>query len=357
MSVIQTEVITPSLAMQFRQSASLVSAPPDWIDSASQNADYWYLLSGSRVFSLLEEPRSARTPTPDSKGNVASEIVYDFPLSEGKSWCPSDPPPSYNPDCTAMGRKRAIRVGSYVTPAGTFGDCYQITQEYNSGGVTEWFCNGVGVVARKYDHGGTPFGLQDALISFAPGSKSNIPDQTDWITFSGTGLGPGNRAILDGHPGIQAPVITLAYPPSWQRQDTDESLPPGANKTWLNFKFTKHESGVPPSTGEAPGPSDAFIDFALVLSDKKPSEYSDTQSLGYGATDQVVTYGNFNGHPAMFAVVGDGSSYLNRIILFQVSPRMLIEVQVEFFAEGSSAEYAAQTLQEIDGILKSIIVH
>ncbi len=60
---------------------------------------------------------------------------------------------------------------SYTTPIGTFDDCYEISEEFNSGGVREWFCNGIGTVARKYDHSGTRFGFQDTLIRYSRGPE------------------------------------------------------------------------------------------------------------------------------------------------------------------------------------------
>ena len=169
-SVIRTEVITPSVAMQYRQTASLVSAPPGWEDnSANFNSEFWYLLAGHHVFSSPEPPKSPEPLEIDVKGE-RTPLVYDFTLVGGKNWCPFNPPPSYNPNCVAMGRRTVARTGSYATPVGIFDECYQITEEYNSGGVTEWFCNGVGVVARKYDHSGTRFGFLDTLVSFSRGS-------------------------------------------------------------------------------------------------------------------------------------------------------------------------------------------
>jgi hypothetical protein len=73
-------------------------------------------------------------------------------------------------DCTAAGRRTVASQGPYTTPAGEFSDCSQITEDYNSGGVTRWLCRGVGVVAQKYDHAGTRFGFWQVLIAFRPGA-------------------------------------------------------------------------------------------------------------------------------------------------------------------------------------------
>jgi hypothetical protein len=96
-------------------------------------------------------------------------LRYDFPLSAGKSWCP-EPQPPVDPGYHSNGLRTVQNPIRYTTPAGTFSECYEITEEFNSGGVNEWFCNGIGVVARKYDHSGTRFGYEDTLIRFSMSS-------------------------------------------------------------------------------------------------------------------------------------------------------------------------------------------
>ncbi len=155
-TVVRAEGAGPAQQFLHRQTATLVSASSDWeYDSSDLNWESWYRVDGTRVFS-----------SPAGSPNI-NTLVYDFPLSVGKSWCPEVPPPAYNVDCIAMGRRTVTSEAIYATPAGTFDQCYEINQDYNSGGVWEWFCNGVGVVARKYDHGGSRFGFEDTLIRFS----------------------------------------------------------------------------------------------------------------------------------------------------------------------------------------------
>ncbi len=156
-TVVRVEGVASNQTFLHRQTASLVSAPPGWQDNSSNfNWDLWYQIAGNQIFSSSDHFKEIRT------------LVYDFPFVVGKSWCPR-PPPAINPNCMAMGRRTVEKQTRYTTPVGTFDDCYELSQDVNSGGVTEWFCNGIGVVARKYDHVGTRFGFADVLIRFSTG--------------------------------------------------------------------------------------------------------------------------------------------------------------------------------------------
>lgn len=158
-TVVRAERTSPDQAFLHQQTASLVRAPQGWQDNSPNfNSQAWYRTNGTRVYS-----------TPDGSPGI-NTLVYDFPFTVGKSWCPQEPP-DYNPNCMSMGRRTVKKHTGYETPAGKFDDCYELSQDYNSGGTTEWYCNGVGVVARKYDHAGTPFGLQDTLLHFSIGSS------------------------------------------------------------------------------------------------------------------------------------------------------------------------------------------
>ncbi len=160
-TVVRAEGIVLFQYFLYKQTASLVGAPSGWQDnSANFDREEWYHIDGKQIYS---------SPNGYPQSNL---LLYDFPLVVGKSWCPDQPPPTYNPTCTAMGRHKVEKQTSYTTPFGTFDECYEISEDINSGGVTEWFCNGIGVVAHKYDHAGTRFGFEDTLIRFAKGSPT-----------------------------------------------------------------------------------------------------------------------------------------------------------------------------------------
>ncbi len=63
-----------------------------------------------------------------------------------------------------------VEAGAYQTAIGRMEVCYQLMEYSNSGGILQWFCDGIGPVALKYDHSGTRFGFTQSLIDFQPGS-------------------------------------------------------------------------------------------------------------------------------------------------------------------------------------------
>jgi hypothetical protein len=159
-TVARVEGDTPSLSFMHERSVSDIKIPPEWWSSSVlDSGSYWYRIEGNRVLSV-QYPYS-REGFP----------LYEFPLGAGRGWCPEDPPPATNPTCSLMGKRTVRRQGPYTTAVGTFDPCYEIVEEYNSGGIFEWFCDGIGVVARKYDHAGSRFGYEDTLIRFALGSS------------------------------------------------------------------------------------------------------------------------------------------------------------------------------------------
>ena len=172
---ILTETVTaiksmpPYLIAQVERARETVSEPTNWTEIVSNEPmKFWYVISGTLVFEQFgEEPNSMNFPD-------FSVLAYDLPLQVGKQWCPirlevknrDNPRDIY---CEANGIRTVIDNISYETPIGKFENCYQITEAINSGGVTRWFCNGIGVVAASYDHGGTRFGLRQVLINYSTG--------------------------------------------------------------------------------------------------------------------------------------------------------------------------------------------
>ncbi|MGE5141745.1 MAG: hypothetical protein ACM3JD_19945, partial [Rudaea sp.] len=120
---------------------------------------------GDRIYQSPQRPGKA------GASQLALTLAFDLPLTIGKSWCPQTPPPA-NPDCASLGRRTVEEKGVYTAPAGRFEDCFEIAEDFNSGGVTRWFCPGVGIVAQKYDHRGSRFGFEQVLIKYLKGSGS-----------------------------------------------------------------------------------------------------------------------------------------------------------------------------------------
>ena len=167
-TVVETEMLPPYSAVKIRRDTSLLSSTPLTLTNLPAE-ELWYVISGTLVFEqsqLLElaafDPDYAR-------------LAYDLPLAVGKQWCPirldlKNPDNPEDIHCEANGMRTVTERMSYRTPLGEFEDCYKITENYLSGGITRWFCNGIGVVAAKYDHCGTRFGFQQELIKYSPSS-------------------------------------------------------------------------------------------------------------------------------------------------------------------------------------------
>ncbi len=164
--VIDTQSVPPFFVAHVQHVEHLVKAAPDWVDTGPIRPDeFWYVVNGQQVYTSPPPLDLTKIQLDDSF------LAYAFPLVVGKSWCPYTYLKGVRvQDCTASGRKSVVSQESHITPAGDFTQCYKITEDFNSGGVTQWFCNGIGVVAEKYDHAGTRFGFQESLVNYSKGS-------------------------------------------------------------------------------------------------------------------------------------------------------------------------------------------
>jgi hypothetical protein len=68
-----------------------------------------------------------------------------------------------------VGRREVTGYGRYEGPAGSFENCYDLTDVYNGGNILQTVCDGVGIVHMKFDHSGTRFGFEQTLVSFSTG--------------------------------------------------------------------------------------------------------------------------------------------------------------------------------------------
>jgi hypothetical protein len=165
-TILGTQSVPSYFIAHVQHEERLVKADPDWIyTESSRPKEFWYVVRGQQVY---------ESALPLDLTNIQTDtllLAFDFPLVLGKSWCPSIYVKGEKiQDCTASGRRTVANQESYQTPAGDFKQCYKLTEDFNSGGVTRWLCNGIGVVAEKYDHAGTRFGFQETLASFSRGS-------------------------------------------------------------------------------------------------------------------------------------------------------------------------------------------
>jgi hypothetical protein len=160
-TVVSATAATDGRRVTIRTEESLVAAQPGWDGNVEPAAERSFDEAGGRLLLDLPVTKDGTTGVPG--------LEYVFPLVAGASWCPQDPPPERNRECVAMGRRTVGEPEELDTVLGRLAPCFEVTQDFNSGGVTEWFCRGVGVVAREYHHGGTRFGFVDRLVHFEPG--------------------------------------------------------------------------------------------------------------------------------------------------------------------------------------------
>jgi hypothetical protein len=163
-TVLGMEVALPYLFVSVQRDISLVSSTP-LTQTNLPGGEFWYVISSTMVF------EEGQAPDPVAFNPDYSHLAYEFPLIVGKNWCPirldlKNPNHPEAVHCEANGMRTVVERGAYQTPAGSFTDCYKVTEAYTSGGVVRWFCNGVGIVAAKYDHGGTRFGFEQTLVNY-----------------------------------------------------------------------------------------------------------------------------------------------------------------------------------------------
>ena len=180
-TVTEVESTPPYFAAKVETERVLVSKSPEWTrDDIGRTGGTWYVINGDKIYQSSERPDLSNF-NPDLTPGWS--LQYQLPLSVGASWCPAQyefksPGQPEIEDCRSLGEQTVAKAMSYETPAGKFGDCYQITERVNSGGTTRWFCNGVGVVAARYDHDGTRFGFEQTLVSYRLGSNPPSPQGT-----------------------------------------------------------------------------------------------------------------------------------------------------------------------------------
>ncbi len=160
-TVVDTKALPLYFVAHVQHEEQLVTADPNWTDASSRPHEFWYVVQGQQVYESFQPLDLTHIQTDTLL------MAYDLPLSIGKSWCPSLVVKGERAQDCPTGQRTVVNRESYETPVGRFQECYQITEDVNSGGVTQWFCRGTGVVAQKYDHGGTRFGFQQTLIFYA----------------------------------------------------------------------------------------------------------------------------------------------------------------------------------------------
>jgi hypothetical protein len=170
-SVVDVEWTLTYFIAHVKKDYELGEADIDWPDGefTDDQLETWYLRNESQIF---------ESHLPVDTNNIQAEfflLAYDLPISLGKSWCwpqvdLKSPDDKQIANCEFVGKRTVTNEGSFQTPAGRFEACYELTDYFNNGNIIHWFCEGVGVVFRKFDHAGTRFGFEQTLLSHSVGA-------------------------------------------------------------------------------------------------------------------------------------------------------------------------------------------
>jgi len=166
-TIMDTENVSGYLIAHVIREYRLLSVDPAWTGDfeVSLPNEYWYVTEDEKVW----ESRSAI-----DRGKFSQDgflLDYDFPLSLSSAWCrlPLDSDKNAPAGCEFVGKRMVTNTGDFESTAGTFDDCYELTDFYNGGNLIHWFCPGVGIVLSKFDHMGTKFGFEQTLMSYSKG--------------------------------------------------------------------------------------------------------------------------------------------------------------------------------------------
>ncbi|KAA3653562.1 MAG: hypothetical protein DWQ04_35155 [Chloroflexi bacterium] len=120
---------------------------------------YWYIVDGLQVYVQLNQL--------DLSTVESSWLEYIFPLDNSiGSWYPSGEQRS-SEYVGFSGHRRIYSLVDMKVPAGEFRKCPYILTFYNNGRNEDWFCPGIGLVARKFDHQGTKYGYHTNLVEYS----------------------------------------------------------------------------------------------------------------------------------------------------------------------------------------------
>lgn len=174
--VVEVKTVDQVTFAHIRHNVKKVSEDPGFSDREGDPSipdSFWYILHDNKIYSSDELPA-------DLYGidYLQLTLEYVFPLAKGAEWCPSPIAKSEIGEtatvapCNPIGRRVVLSDEPFQSAAGSFDRCYQLKDEWNTSGIFQTFCEGVGIVEQKFDHSGSLFGFEQTLTRFAPGSAS-----------------------------------------------------------------------------------------------------------------------------------------------------------------------------------------
>ncbi len=176
--VVEAQAVGPAYFAHIQRRVTQLNADPAWAAQAQNppaDAEWWYIVNAGQVYSSPVMPSD-----PQNFPYNSLTLEFQFPLKVDAKWCPNrgakgfvDPSiPTPQPCAADIGARIVRSATPYQSAAGTFPTCYLLDDVYNTGDTLQTFCDGAGVVARKFDHPGTRFGYAWELKSFISGAAS-----------------------------------------------------------------------------------------------------------------------------------------------------------------------------------------
>lgn len=170
-TVVEAKTVGTDYIARVQQNITKIRSDEGWTDQTSSppgDGDFWYVLHDNQVYTTFEIPQNL-----DSTAFDLMTLEYQFPMQPDAQWCPNrqtkeylEPVEATPYPCQFAGMRIVHSAGPQQTQVGNFEKCYQMGDVYNSGGVNQTFCEGVGIVERKYDHGGSRFGFSETITAF-----------------------------------------------------------------------------------------------------------------------------------------------------------------------------------------------
>ena len=176
-TIVDEKEVPPYLLVHIKGNKTMVSADDGWQENGPfglGDYEYWYLFKDNLIYYSFTKPDTAQIKMD------ALRLDFQFPLVKGSEWCittlrlGSVEHPTPDPNSPCESRRLVANFGPYQSSVGVLKSCYEVHDLANSGDLITEYCEGIGIAAVKYDHGGSQFGSSQELISFTPG-KANPP--------------------------------------------------------------------------------------------------------------------------------------------------------------------------------------
>ena len=170
--VTDIQIVSSYQFVHIRGNKVMVSSDPGWQENGTfglGDYEYWYVVKDNQVYLSFQQPDPAQMQLEQMR------LLYQFPLQVGSEWCPgSEIKGQPVLDIQSCGNKTVVtNKRTYTSSLGDFKTCYEIHDTANSGDVISQFCDGIGLVAQKYDHAGTRFGDDQQLVQFTNGKDGS----------------------------------------------------------------------------------------------------------------------------------------------------------------------------------------